>query len=158
MCILSTLRQLVIFAALAALPLAAGEDESRFDYIVVGSGAGGGPLASSLARASFSVLLLEAGEDYSEDRDYTDIPILNPLATERPGSSWQFFVNHYSDSERAKRDSKFCSEEIECEDICRTSDGNYPEDKTGIFYPRGYTIGGSTAVNALVPVKAHNAD
>jgi choline dehydrogenase len=72
--------------------------------------------------------------------------------------SWQFFVNHYSDSERAKRDSKFCSEEIECEDIRRTSDGNYPEDKTGIFYPRGSTIGGSTAVNSLISVKAHYAD
>ena len=33
-----------------------------YDYIVVGSGPGGGPLASNLARANYSVLLLEAGD------------------------------------------------------------------------------------------------
>ena len=36
-----------------------------FDYIVVGSGPGGGPLACNLARAGFKTLLLEAGEDES---------------------------------------------------------------------------------------------
>ena len=34
-----------------------------FDYIVVGSGAGGGPLAANLANAGFRVLLMEAGGD-----------------------------------------------------------------------------------------------
>ena len=37
--------------------------ETEFDYIVVGSGAGGGPLACNLARAGKRVLLLEAGDD-----------------------------------------------------------------------------------------------
>ena len=34
-----------------------------FDYIIIGSGAGGGPLAANLARAGFKVMLLEAGGD-----------------------------------------------------------------------------------------------
>lgn len=36
---------------------------SKFDYIIVGSGAGGGPLACRLARAKKRVLLVEAGRD-----------------------------------------------------------------------------------------------
>jgi choline dehydrogenase len=38
-------------------------DNKTFEYVVIGSGPGGGPLASNLARAGHSVLLLEAGDD-----------------------------------------------------------------------------------------------
>jgi choline dehydrogenase len=38
-------------------------DNKTFEYIVVGSGPGGGPIASNLARAGHSVLLVEAGYD-----------------------------------------------------------------------------------------------
>ncbi|PON19960.1 hypothetical protein TGAM01_v211175, partial [Trichoderma gamsii] len=34
-----------------------------YEYVVVGSGAGGGPLAANLARNGHKVLLLEAGDD-----------------------------------------------------------------------------------------------
>src|SRR5512138_1120881 len=45
--------------------LRAASDPARtpFDYIVIGSGAGGGPLAARLARAGKQVLLIEAGCD-----------------------------------------------------------------------------------------------
>ena len=36
------------------------------DYIIIGSGAGGGPLAANLAQHGFKVLLLEAGGDLME--------------------------------------------------------------------------------------------
>lgn len=36
--------------------------DGEYEYIVVGSGAGGGPLASRFARAGKRVLLLEAGQ------------------------------------------------------------------------------------------------
>jgi len=56
----------VTFACLAFLvstPVLAftSIDNKTFEYIVVGSGPGGGPIASNLARAGHSVLLLEAG-------------------------------------------------------------------------------------------------
>lgn len=49
-------------AVTSAVPLEE-RDELVYDYIVVGSGAGGGPLASRLARANNTVLLIESGDD-----------------------------------------------------------------------------------------------
>lgn len=79
--------------------------ETRFDFVVVGSGAGGGPLAANLARVGFHVLLLEAG-DYHNCL-YYDVPIMHPRATEDVDMSWDFFVRHYSDDIQQRRDSKF---------------------------------------------------
>ena len=68
---------------------------SDFDYIVVGSGAGGGPLAANLARAGQRVLLLEAGDEH-ENYNY-QIPGFHFLATEDNGMRWDFFVRHYNE-------------------------------------------------------------
>ena len=43
-----------------------------FDVCVIGSGAGGGPVAYTLAKAGFSVLVLEKGPWYKEDDFYKD--------------------------------------------------------------------------------------
>jgi choline dehydrogenase len=45
-------------------------NNKTYEYIVVGSGPGGGPIASNLARAGHSVLLLEAGDDQTENVSY----------------------------------------------------------------------------------------
>jgi choline dehydrogenase len=39
------------------------QEQQEYDYVIVGSEAGGGPLAAILAKAGYKVLLLEAGGD-----------------------------------------------------------------------------------------------
>lgn len=119
-------------------------DTADFDYIIVGSGAGGGPLAANLAKTGFSVLLLEAGGDPCSVNDMGrwmyEVPIFNGLATEYPECAWNYFVRHYSDTEQQKKDTKY----IAAED--------------GIWYPRAGTLGGCTAHNAMITVLAQGSD
>lgn len=111
--------------------------DGEFEYIVVGSGAGGGPLASRLARAGKRVLLLEAGQDVGGNTKYS-VPAMHALATEDPALAWWFFVKHHSDGAIDRTDSKWTNE--------------------GILYPRGSALGGSTAVNAMVTVLPARSD
>ncbi|TIC91816.1 Choline dehydrogenase, mitochondrial [Colletotrichum higginsianum] len=54
----------LFIAGVFAIPTTANSVDT-YDYVVVGSGPGGGPLAANLARAGFKTLLLEAGDDES---------------------------------------------------------------------------------------------
>ncbi|MCA1707014.1 MAG: GMC family oxidoreductase N-terminal domain-containing protein, partial [Actinobacteria bacterium] len=122
------------------------EVEEGFDFVIVGSGAGGGPLAANLAEAGMRVLLLEAG-DANENDDYR-VPGFHGRATEDPNFSWKYFVQHYQDPQQAKRDSKY---------VEPGQDRDHPE-REGIFYPRAGTLGGCTAHHALTTVYPHNSD
>ncbi len=115
------------------------------EYIVVGSGAGGGTLAARLAEAGRSVLLLEAGGDplatgaESLPEDY-QVPAFHAFASENPLMRWDFFVRHYANEELQKKDYKYTAE------------------RHGVLYPRAGTLGGCTAHNAMILAYPHNAD
>lgn len=113
-------------------------EAAQFDYIVVGSGAGGGPLAANLAKAGFRVLLIEAGGD-KDSLDYS-VPGFNGLATEDEDYRWDYYVRHYEDQAQQERDPKFIPR------------------KNGVLYPRAGALGGCTAHNALITVYPSNSD
>lgn len=119
-----------------------------YDYIVVGAGPGGAPLAANLAKEGYRVALVEAGMDpKGEDAALIDpnvsviyeTPGLFPATSEHPLLSWDFFVNHYENEEQQKKDSKYV-------------------DGKGILYPRGSCLGGSSSHNALVFIYPHDSD
>lgn len=120
-----------------------------YDYIIVGSGAGGGPLAARLASAGYSVLLLEAGA--LPKGPVYDVPAYHSNASQSPETRWDFWVRHYSD-EQQQRDSKFRAE-IESE-----SNSAISRRVDGVLYPRAAALGGCTAHHALITLYPHDSD
>jgi choline dehydrogenase-like flavoprotein len=106
----------------------------------------------------FSVLVLEAGGDPGSlkgadpqsggqnalPEDY-EVPAFHALATENEGMKWDFWVRHYGDNERQRRDEKYRE----------TWNGRRVD---GVLYPRAATLGGCTAHNAMVLVYPHDSD
>jgi choline dehydrogenase len=88
-------------AAAEAAPCAASTAD-EYDYVVVGSGAGGGPLAANLAMAGFKVLLIEAGGD-EEPYDY-QVPVFHAASSEDDDLRWSFYVRLYARDARQRRD------------------------------------------------------
>ena len=115
------------------------------DYIVVGSGAGGGTLAARLAEEGQHVILLEAGGDPRTEGGFDrfpgdyDIPAFHAFASENKATAWSFFVEHYADPAQQARDKK------------RTQG-------KGVLYPRAGTLGGCTAHNAMIFITPQPCD
>ncbi|MFD2420618.1 GMC family oxidoreductase [Amycolatopsis pigmentata] len=111
--------------------------KTEYDYIVVGSGAGGGPIAARLAEAGFEVLLLEAGG--REGGPVSDVPAFHAFATEDEDLRWDFHVRHWDDYEQQRRDSKFVAR------------------RDGVWYPRTGSLGGCSVTDAMIAFCPHEA-
>lgn len=119
-----------------------------YEYIVVGSGPGGAPLAVNLAKAGHSVLLIDAGGDYGHLREVESPALANP-SSERNEVSWGFFTRHYENETMLVKDRKLSYLTPEGQFY---SGVNPPEGSTilGTFYPRYGGLGGCSEHNALV--------
>ncbi|KAK2053565.1 GMC oxidoreductase [Colletotrichum caudatum] len=157
---MAVLRAITALAALLLLPLTTlahpAPSNRTYDYIVVGSGPGGGPLACNLARAGHSTLLLEAGDDQSSDMRTT---IANGGYVMTPSNGWFFFVKHHSDEETERRHNyltwRFANGSYWVGNAARAPEG---AELLGVYYPRGATIGGSSLTNAMATWLPSNRD
>jgi choline dehydrogenase-like flavoprotein len=145
--------------------------DSPFDYIIVGSGAGGGPLAARLALAGRRVLLLEAGQDPAKavSREYPDakqgeihdVPGYHGASTEDKEMSWQFSVRHYGDDAAQRTDHKY---DAGRDPASSAHDPHLPGSprpggaKGGIFYPRSSGLGGCTGHHAMIIAAPNDRD
>jgi choline dehydrogenase-like flavoprotein len=112
------------------------QQSAEYDFIIVGSGAGGGPLAANLAKNGFRVLVLEAGG--WDAPEVAQVPAFHPHASEHQDLSWEFFVKHYSNPKQP--------------------DSKWDNERNGIFYPRAATVGGCTVHNAMMTICGPSGD
>lgn len=127
-----------------------------YEYVIIGSGPGGGPLAANLARHGHKVLLLEAGDDQGQNLNQK-IPMFWSAASEDPTMRWGFFVNHYADEKQAAKDPKMTWETPEGSIFVGLNPPTGSKQK-GIYYPRAGTLGGCATHNGLVAILPHDSD
>ncbi|KAK6212455.1 hypothetical protein LQW54_005229 [Pestalotiopsis sp. IQ-011] len=128
----------------------------EYDYVVVGSGPGGGPLAARLAIAGKRVLLLEAGSDPGDLIEY-QVPAFNLGSTENKEMRWDYYIHHYSDPEKQARDTKM-TYRISTGGLYTGLSPPYGAEPLGILYPRAGALGGCSSHNALITVYPHQSD
>lgn len=129
---------------------------NTYDYIIVGSGPGGGPLASNLALAGASVLLLEAGDDQGANLD-EEVAGWFFLAFNDPIMRWDFFVKYHDDIAVTKQFTHL---------TWRTVDGGFyvgtdppaGAEMLGVYYPRAGTLGGCSTHNAMCAILPSDSD
>lgn len=162
------------------IALAQNRETTPFDYVIVGSGAGGGPLAARLALAGKRVLVVEAGQDPktappspafpgSFAGEVTRVPGYHGAATEDAEMSWQFSVRHYHDDARQALDTKYNKVLLDPNRppgsatplASKYRDPSPPPagaGKRGILYPRSSGIGGCTGHHAMIMVTPNDED
>jgi choline dehydrogenase len=128
----------------------------NYEYIVVGSGPGGSPLAARLAIAGFKVLLIEAGDDQGNALKQ-QIPYFHSQSTEFGPMQWGYFVSHHDNTTLQLEDSKMTWQKS----TGGLYVGNSPPTGSkplGVLYPRAGTLGGCAAHNAMLTILPHDSD
>ncbi|RYP44576.1 hypothetical protein DL768_008972 [Monosporascus sp. mg162] len=138
-------------------PVYARRNETdTFDYIVIGSGPGGAPLAVNLAEAGYTVLLLEAGQNHTTKLSQQS-PAFFGAAQWDEEQGWWFYTKNYSNETESAKSSKL---------VWEKPDGGYwvgvdpPEGskQLGIWYPRAGTLGGCDTHNGGLTVRPSDWD
>ncbi|HEX4607137.1 MAG TPA: GMC family oxidoreductase [Urbifossiella sp.] len=127
-----------------------------FDFVLVGAGAGGAPLAARLAERGYSVLVCEMGPERPTTPatavvENTEVPLLHGEVTEDRRHALTFFVNHYGDPAAGPLDPKWHTPQA-------GSPADRASDETGVFYPRAQGVGGCTVHNAMITVSGPSED
>ncbi|KAF7348775.1 Oxygen-dependent choline dehydrogenase [Mycena venus] len=92
-----------------------------YDFIVVGSGVGGGPLAARLAENGFSVVVVDSGHNVVNVN--TTVPLYFGRAVDDPQIELNYTYHEYSPGAKFPRDDA--------------------------WYPRARALGGSTVMNSV---------
>jgi choline dehydrogenase-like flavoprotein len=106
------------------------------DYVVIGTGGGGGPVAATLAEAGYQVLAVEAGGIV--DTSAYRVPAFSLRASSDPEVSWNFAVRHYTDASKHGR--------------------AFLPGRDGVLYPRAAAVGGCTAHHAMLMLQSDPHD
>ncbi len=127
-----------------------------FDFVLVGAGAGGAPLAARLAERGYSVLVCEMGPAKPDTPpeavvENTHVPLLHAEVTEDQRHALTFFVNHFDAPAADPADPKWHTPQ-------KGSPPDRAEDETGLFYPRAQGVGGCTVHNAMITVSGPSED
>ncbi len=102
----------------------------EFDFIIVGGGSAGCVLANRLSvNPNYKVVLLEAGPPDDSHFIHNCNPVNMLYLMNSPTYNWKYFA-----------------------------EGNAKTGKRKFYWPRGKTLGGSSAVNAMIYTRGHSSD
>ncbi|KAK6834032.1 hypothetical protein PG987_008726 [Apiospora arundinis] len=130
--------------------------DSDYEYVVVGSGPGGGPLAANLAAAGHKVLLIDAGGD-TGDELVESVPAMFPFSTEYAETKWDFFATRSPDP-AVEAQNRITSYRLPDGTVYTGLNPPAGAVPIGTLYPRAGTLGGCSQHNALIAIRAFDSD
>ncbi|KAE9395911.1 aryl-alcohol oxidase-like protein [Gymnopus androsaceus JB14] len=118
----------LIRESIGKITASVGEINQTYDFVVVGGGTAGLVIANRLTEEDFTVLVLEAGGDHSEDMNIT-IPFFVTNAAPFTEYDWNYTTVPQNNLENRQ-----------------------------LAYPRGFLLGGSSSINSMAYTRASKED